>query len=279
MRALTADAEVLSRTGIRHLLQQLDADVDVVEAGSFDEALDHAGEVPRLDLIVLDPTMPGMEWETIWFERLRMLRTRAPAAAIVIITASESPNDIRRALEVGVAGYIPKTANAGTISNALKLVLADEIYVPPALARRPPNAVGMPASGPAGADERSLTAPLTERQREVLAFLGEGKADKGIAGELGISERTVASHVGSILKRLGVANRTQAAIAMAEMRFAESISDQLQPAPTTFRYSLPRRRDPIAESSETSVPGRRSLASDADDPTGEELKRLRTSIH
>ena len=280
MRVLIADAEVLFRMGIRNLLQQLDTGVDVVETGSFGEALDHASEVPQLDLIVLDPTMPGMKWETMWCEQLRMLIKRAPAAPIVVITASESPSDILRALEVGVAGYISKRADVSTVTNALKRVLAGDVYVPSTLSRRSGDATRATASGSNRVvlDGPTLTGPLTKRQRQVLALLAEGKTNKNIADEIGISGPTVSIHVTSIFKKLGVANRTQAAVAAVEMRFAEPISAQFQSALATSRYSPPGRRDPIAESSETSVPRRRLLASDADDPTAEELERLRTSI-
>ncbi len=279
MRVLIADAEVFFRAGIRHLLQQLDSGVDVVEAGNADEALGCIGEAPSLNLILIDPMGPRMQGETIWLERLRMLVTRAPAEPIVVITASESPSDIRRALEVGVAGYIPKTAKTGTMLSALKLVLAGEIYVPPSLARRSSYVAGMPASGPVGADERSLTIPLTRRQHQVLALLGEGKANKDIADELGISERTVGNHVASILKLLGVSNRTQAAVAAVEMRFAESITARLPPFLPAFESCLSERRNLSAVSLESSMPERRPPAAGADDPTSRELKRLWTPFN
>ena len=116
---------------------------------------------------------------------------------------------MRKALDLGAAGYIPKSAGMGVMLSALRLVLAGGIYVPPNLLHT--QAAPDPASVTEAAAALSPDG-LTGRQREVLRLLGEGKANKEIARELDLSENTVKIHVAAVLKALGVNNRTKAAM-------------------------------------------------------------------
>ena len=219
LRILIADDHVLFREGARHFLSQLDDNVEVIEAGGLDSALAKIDDPGGIDLILLDLTMPGMARGGEKFDGLKAIREHAPAIPVVILTASESRSDVQQTLDRGAMGYIPKSANADVILNALKLVLAGEIYLPPSLVysgaglARPKTAWG----GTTAIEGATSLPPITRRQRDVLALLGQGKSNKVIADELGISEGTVKIHVGSILKALGATNRTQAALTAIEM--------------------------------------------------------------
>jgi DNA-binding NarL/FixJ family response regulator len=195
LKIVIADDHVLVRSGMVQLLRELAEHTSVHEAADFPEALALISAHPDCDL---DLNMPGMSG----FEALNQFAQRAPTVPVVILSGSENADDMQRALDHGAMGYIPKSESAPVILNALRLVLAGSIYVPPALVRNHRNpAVSNPPGVPA----------LTPRQLDVLAHVIEGKSNKEIARSLGLSEATVKAHVGSIFKTLNVSNRTQAA--------------------------------------------------------------------
>jgi len=139
--------------------------------------------------------------------------------AVVVLSASNKDHDVRRALELGALGYIPKTTPLDVMLGALKLVLSGGTYIPPEILKR--------ASSPTGAGEdAALRSPstlgLTERQIEVLALLREGRTNKAIARALGVSEPTVKNHITAILKTLKVKSRTEAVIASGKLRLKSS---------------------------------------------------------
>jgi DNA-binding NarL/FixJ family response regulator len=119
---------------------------------------------------------------------------------IIILSSSEDPGDVRRALDAGALGYVPKSASPETLLSAVSLVLAGGVYVPTLML----NASETPAASVSG---------LTPRQREVLAAVVGGLSNKDIGRRFGLSEKTVKVHVGAIFRALGVTSRTQAAAA------------------------------------------------------------------
>lgn len=217
MRVLIADDHPLFRDGLRILLQQLGDPVTVIEAGTLADALHLAqGNATTLDLVLADLRMPGASG----FDGIKALRAAVPNAPLVVISGYETKRNAEQALEAGAAGFIPKSTSSNVTLNALKLVMLGEVYVPPSLIYGPqtedPEAeIGGPA--PAPAVDLSKLAPLTQRQLDVLALIGQGKSNKDIADKLGISEGTVKVHVGAILKVLGATNRTQAALMAIDM--------------------------------------------------------------
>ncbi|HZH28534.1 MAG TPA: response regulator transcription factor [Azospirillaceae bacterium] len=218
MRILVGDDHLLFREGLRRLLEQLTPDATFVDASTFDEVMDEAS--PNLDLVLIDLQMPG--WPG--FEGIETLRERLNEnAPVVVVSASESVADMRAALAHGASGYIPKSSSVKVMLSALNLVFSGGIYVPPAALMSAGDAAFSLADGPAGGGNGTATATrpgnaiLTQRQWEVLNCLREGKSNKQIAYELGLSEGTVKIHVTAIFKSLGVKNRTQAVIAAAEM--------------------------------------------------------------
>jgi DNA-binding NarL/FixJ family response regulator len=211
LRVLIADDHPLFRDGLRGLVAQLDEKVTVVEAGSLPEARQLAGQ-GGFDLLLVDLRMPGMDG----FEGIKILKKAVPNAPLVVISGFESKRNAEQSLEAGASGFIPKSAAINVTLNALKLVMLGEIYLPPSLiygqGGQDEEEAAHPTTPAPRTFDPALLAPLTQRQYDVLALLGQGKSNKDIADTLGISEGTVKVHVGAILKVLGASNRTQAAL-------------------------------------------------------------------
>ncbi|MFN8928429.1 MAG: response regulator transcription factor [Rhodospirillales bacterium] len=218
MRILIGDDHLLFREGLRRLLEQLSADAEFVDASTFDEVLASAASASTdIDLALIDLQMPG--WPG--FRGIETLRGHLPKTPIVVVSASESVSDMKAAFEHGASGYIPKSSSVKVMLGALNLVFSGGVYVPPAALLSPDGANGANGADGAGLVQtpsgRYGTASLTHRQWEVLNCLREGKSNKQIAYELGLSEGTVKIHVTAIFKSLGVKNRTQAVLAAAEL--------------------------------------------------------------
>ncbi|WP_042704565.1 response regulator transcription factor [Azospirillum sp. B506] len=222
MNVLIADDHLLFRDGLRRLLAQFDADMTFFEASTYDEVRALCDGTRPFDLILLDLGMPG--WTG--FSALGDIHAGLPKALLVVVSGSEKRSDLLAALENGAAGYIPKSSSAKVLLGALQLVLAGGIYLPEQAIRGGDRAdtqggygahhVGGQGSGDAVDDGAALGSgggdQLTPRQRDVLARLRDGKSNKQIAHELGLTEGTVKVHVTAILRHLGVRNRTQAAL-------------------------------------------------------------------
>lgn len=209
MRILIGDDHVLFREGLRRLLEQLKEGSEFQEASSFDELVAMCGSDKTFDLVLTDLRMPG--WPG--FSGIGTLRGQQPDAKIVVVSASEAHADVRDALEHGAAGYIPKSSSVKIMLSALDLIFSGGVYVPATVLRDSGDADVRAAVPPA---DPALEQLLTQRQREVLERLREGKSNKQIAHELGLSEGTVKIHMTAIFKSLGVRNRTQAAMAFPQ---------------------------------------------------------------
>ena len=145
--------------------------------------------------------MPGLCGEPA----IREFSRRHPDLPVIVLSSSESPSDVRRVLNAGASGYIPKSATAHTVVSALQLVMSGNIYVPPLLV-----SATLRATDSADAGAHSLSQ-LTDRQVDVLKYLRDGLSNKEISANLGIAEKTVKVHIAAIFKTLNVVNRTQAA--------------------------------------------------------------------
>jgi DNA-binding NarL/FixJ family response regulator len=185
----------------------LGPDVAVLIAEDGSRGLGVVESHPDLDIVVLDLAMPGSDG----FGTLHEFGRRQPQLPVVVVSSSEDPRDVRRALASGALGYIPKSASPRTILAAMQFVLAGNVYVPTLLAQdqtsKPNEAANHSIPGKA--------ASLTARQTDVLRLLCEGRSNKEIGRKLGLSEKTVKVHVSALFKALNVANRLQAA-AMAD---------------------------------------------------------------
>ncbi|WP_209880316.1 LuxR C-terminal-related transcriptional regulator [Azospirillum soli] len=217
MNVLIADDHLLFRDGLRRLLSQFNENMTFFEASSFDDVRRLCDAGTEFDLILLDLGMPG--WTG--FSALGDIHQRLPRALLVVVSGSEKRSDLLAALENGAAGYIPKSSSAKVLLGALQLVLAGGVYLPEQAIRgdrvadfagAPATAAGIRADDPFSQLAGGAGDQLTPRQREVLTRLRDGKSNKQIAHELGLTEGTVKVHVTAILRHLGVRNRTQAAI-------------------------------------------------------------------
>jgi len=200
MKVLLADDHALFREGVRLVLRDLVAgDLDIVEANDHVQALAIARADRNIEIALVDLNMPGMDG----FAAVEALKTAAPDLHVVVVSASEDPRDIRRALDAGACGYITKASSSAAMVAGIRSVLAGDTFVSPQIT------LPEPARPSAAAEIKAL---LTPRQRDVLAMLRQGKSNKEIARDLNLAEITVKLHVTAILRALGVENRTQAAI-------------------------------------------------------------------
>ncbi len=193
LHVIVADDHVLIRELLERQLKELDADVRVYHAGTLQQVLELAGTVERLDLILLDLRMPGMNG----FAGLQAVRQKRPEVPVAILSGQIEPQTIREALQAGAAGYLPKTMRATGMLNALRLILDGERYVPESALNT------STAGGEASAD-------FSRRERDVIKQLMLGHTNKEIARDLQVEEVTVALHLRSIYRKLAVRNRTQA---------------------------------------------------------------------
>ncbi len=204
---LIADDHPLFRGALREAVVGLFGDAYVAEAGTFEEVtafLEAGGS--DVDLVLLDLSMPGVRG----FSGLMYLRAQYPSLPIVVVSANDDPAVIRRCMEFGASGFIPKTLGIEALRAAIARVLQGEIWTPPDvdLARQ------------SDADTAAMVArlsTLTPQQVRVLMMLSGGLLNKQIAHELGVSEATVKAHVSAILQKLGVESRTQAVIAAGKI--------------------------------------------------------------
>ncbi len=221
MRILLADDHTLVRENLRDFLHALAPDVVVLEAETLQAAEKIASRHGRLDLIILDLLMPGMNG----LAGLRHMLKRKPNVPIVMLSGSTRQKDIVDAIKLGAKGFVPKTISGKAMLSALRMILDGETYVPSALLRAAAES-GYGGVQGAGIDSAEAGArhKLTRRQQQVLDLLVRGHTNKKIAKELNLKEITVKIHLQSVFRKFGVSNRTQA-VAMALQRGLASSVD------------------------------------------------------
>ena len=209
-RLAIADDHPLFRGALREAVSGLFEHVDIAEAGSFDEISNLLERGSELDLILLDLAMPGVRG----FSGLMYLRAQYPSVPVVVVSANDDPAVIRRCMDFGASGFIPKTLGIEPIRDAIARVLNGGVWTPPDVD------LNATADAETAALMARLTA-LTPQQVRVLMMLSEGLLNKQIAYELGVSEATVKAHVSAILQKLGVESRTQAVIAASKIEIGQ----------------------------------------------------------
>ena len=206
-----ADDHDLVREAISLLFQQYFDDCEVAEAGALDPALELIEANNTFDLVLLDLRMPGMNG----LEGLkRALEKVADSTFVVLLSGAYRSEDVRKAIEAGAHGFIPKTLRGQALANAVQLVLAGDKYLPSSIL----TDMNDNGSGSGDGDGRLVGsfgnegdfARLTPREREVLALLSEGRPNKDIARHLDLREITVKYHLKNIYRKLNVSNRAQA---------------------------------------------------------------------
>lgn len=207
MNVLIADDHPIVRSSLAQLLRVVDEHAVVLEASSFEEAIECADKRDDLDLMLVDLRMPGMPP----FDGLKQLVARRPTVPVVIVSAVDNRADALRAIELGAMGYLPKTMAADEFETLLQRVIDGQVAMPRSLLERElPTSPGLSTMSDSSSRER--LDRLTRRQQQVLGYLAQGKSNMQIAVDLGLSEKTVRLHVSAILKTLSLSNRTQAAL-------------------------------------------------------------------
>jgi DNA-binding NarL/FixJ family response regulator len=205
-RFVIADDHPLFRGALKEAVSNLFSGAKVFEAGGFGDLQSLLEREGDIDLVLLDLAMPGVRG----FSGLLYLRAQFPGVPVVVVSATEEPDVIRRCMEFGASGFLPKTLQVDAMGTAIRQVLEGGVWVPPD--------VDLTASPDAeSSDLVARLSTLTPQQVRVLMMLSEGLLNKQIAFELAVSEATVKAHVSAILQKLGVESRTQAVIAASKI--------------------------------------------------------------
>jgi DNA-binding NarL/FixJ family response regulator len=209
MNILIADDHPLYREALATVLDDLEPGVRVHQAATFDEVIARVLD-PSLtfDLILLDLYMGAGDWNAV----IEKVRVCCPQTPVIVISASASRADSERAMRAGAYGYIPKAMKTDEMLSAIRLIVTGGVCIQPRDTGAEPDRSGISITCQCQKDIDSRLSLLTARQRDVLVEIGTGKSNKLIARSLGMTEGTVKLHVAAILKCLGMANRTQAAV-------------------------------------------------------------------
>lgn len=228
MKVLLIDDHPLILSALQTVIEGIGDDVQVIGADSAAAARQTLKTQADFDLVLLDLQLG----DASGFDLLDEFRAAYPALPVVVISASDRTSDVIRAIDQGAMGFVPKRTSTELLSQALKLVMSGGIYVPPmTLGQETPAPAAAPTSHNSKLQqiqEQAMASnfqtttgleglSLTPRQTDVLALLLQGKPNKIIARELGVSVETIKDHVAAVLKALGVSSRTQAVLAVGQM--------------------------------------------------------------
>lgn len=205
IRVFLVDDHGVVRQGTQAYLQMLD-DIEVVgEASDGQQAVERIGELAARDeapdVVLMDLVMPRMDG----IAATSAIKQRFPTVEVVALTSFIEEEKVHAALQAGAAGYLLKDAEADDVAAAIRAAHRGEVHLDPAVAKRLMQSLRSPKT-------QDLIEPLTDREREVLVLVAQGRTNKEIGRMLGISERTARTHVSNILGKLGLASRTQAAL-------------------------------------------------------------------
>lgn len=206
MNILVADDHTFIRSGLNDNLKQILPEAVIFNAESATQVLQLLTQNIEIELAIVDLFMPDMDG----FVFLRKLCNDHPQLPVIVISATDNPGHIRKTLDLGAMGFIPKSASTSQFNNVVNIVLAGGTYLPEELIEHSAPLSTDSINGNATALE--LKRQLTGRQMDILVKLGEGKSNKQIARELELSENTVKVHVSGLLKILELDNRTQAGV-------------------------------------------------------------------
>lgn len=208
LKLLVVEDHALVREGLLQTVRELEPGAQAFGASEAATALDLLEESPDYDLILLDLMLPQVNGMTL----LTVLRKRFPDMPVVVLSAMEDDDTVRRAIGRGASGFVPKSSTGAALLSALRQVLAGERYLPPQYREVPPG------RRRPGLAERF---GLTKSQMAVLELMAEGKTNRQVAEYLGLTEGTVKIHVSAIFKILNVTNRQQALLAVGKLQFRD----------------------------------------------------------
>ena len=206
LKFVVADDHPLFRGALRQALVGLGEDIRILEAGDFEAAQVIVAAEDDIDLLLLDLSMPGASG----LSGLVAMRAAFPATPVIVVSAHDAAQTVRRALELGASGFISKSASMEEIRGAVRQVLEGGVAMP--------AHIDLGTEGDAEVSQliRRLQS-LTPQQTRVLTMLSSGLLNKQIAFELDVSEATVKAHVSAVLQKLGVDSRTQAVILLSKL--------------------------------------------------------------
>lgn len=205
---IVADDHPLFREALIHAIGNCVEEAEIIEADSLDTLQEVVQTNPEADLLLLDLNMPGVSG----FSALAYIRNNHASLPTVIVSAMDDPAVIRRSIQHGASGFIPKSSAIATLEEGIRAVLDGEVWLPDGIDLRD-DRLDSKEAGIAAA-----LSSLTPHQFRVLMMLGEGLLNKQIAYQLSVSEATIKAHVTAILRKMNVNNRTQAVLAVQQLR-------------------------------------------------------------
>jgi DNA-binding NarL/FixJ family response regulator len=217
---LIADDHPLFRAALRQAAAEAVDDAVIREADTLDRVLAALDADPGIDLVLLDLHMPGNHG----LAGLAAIRAQYPGVAVVVVSANDDPRVVRRALDHGAAGFLPKSSGLDELRDAIRAVFACEQWLPASLRA----AVARTQSSSGDADLAARLASLSPQQFRVLTLVAQGLLNKQIADRLDVQERTVKAHLSAIFERLGVRNRTQAGVVLRELELTDPARQNLE---------------------------------------------------
>ena len=210
MKVLIVDDHTLVRHGIALLVKECFTDAEVREAGSADEAVDLL-KADVVDVALVDVRMPDRDG----LELLREIKATWPGIPVIMLTTFDHATYVKQALADGADGYMLKDASPEDLDQAIRVAMAGGGNVLSARAIR--SLFESSAQSDMDKDQPVRPESLTQRENDILALLSEGRSNREIARALFLSEKTVKAHLAAVFRKLGVANRTQAAMAAVGM--------------------------------------------------------------
>jgi len=200
MHILIIDDQQLFIDGIRHIVNALDDEVDILEATSAADAIHYMVSINDLDLVLLDLHMPGLDGRSI----MQHHRAHSSCPPLVIISGDDDPHTVQSIIDEGARGFIPKSYSGKKLLGALHTILDGEIYIPEK--QKTPGSV---LNTKHNDNHTGNANGITKRQRQVLELLASGHSNKKISSILFLTENTVKSHVSSLFKTFEASNRTE----------------------------------------------------------------------
>ncbi|MCA0176854.1 MAG: response regulator transcription factor [Proteobacteria bacterium] len=219
MKVLLVDQQPLILAALRAIIESICAGLRVSTATAADQARSVLAREPEHDLVLLDLELD----DTPGFTLLAEWREAYPELPVVVMSRADRAEDVVQAIDLGAMGFLPKRLSTAALADALQLVLAGGIYVPPVDTAAAASAAAHAPQAPRSGSVAPLDAipydklGITPRQADVLAMLLQGRSNKDIARRLDLSVETVKDHVGAVLRALGVTSRTQAVLAVSEL--------------------------------------------------------------
>jgi DNA-binding NarL/FixJ family response regulator len=219
IKVLMADDHALFRDGMRYVLQQLADEVEILDSGNFQDALQLVHDHPDINLALLDLNMPGSEG----VPSIQFFHVRYPNIPLVVVSGSDHRDDIESVMESGAMGFISKMSSSKIMLSALRMVLEGGVYLPPQLLQQAVSHVEQGETLSSRRSQRAAKFGLTARQLEVLIYLAEGLPNKEISKKMNLAEGTVKIHTAAVYQALHVNSRLEAVSAARRLGFLPAV--------------------------------------------------------